>query len=51
MIDSLTITCPKTFTQDCVNAFDKYLHWSDVNLNAIKIFIHNNNVSVKSLDM
>jgi hypothetical protein len=32
IILAFTLTCPKTFTQDPVSVFDKYLHWPCVSV-------------------
>jgi hypothetical protein len=33
-----TLTCPKTFKEGCVSAFDKYLHWPCVSVKNIYIY-------------
>ncbi len=38
-----TLTHPKTFTQDRVSVFDKYLHWPQV---SVKVHVHCNRISV-----
>jgi hypothetical protein len=35
IILAFTLTCPKTFTQDRVSVFDKYLHWPCVSVKVI----------------
>jgi hypothetical protein len=39
-----TLPHPKTFTQGCVNVFDKYLHWPRVGVK--NTCIHCNRISV-----
>jgi len=44
IISIFAFTHCKTFTQGCVSAVDKYLHWPPVSVN--NIYIHRNRISV-----
>jgi hypothetical protein len=37
LVCALTFTRPKTFTHGHVNEFDKYFHWTCVNVNSLDV--------------
>jgi len=46
LVFPLTLACFRTFTQDRVSVFGKYLHWPCVNVSVKKKYIHCNRISV-----